>query len=118
MHPDPSDAYDEAIRAVEAAAIPVVEPNNAGATLGHVLGQLANQGHLYEVAITDKGLYAGISNRRVRAGSAAVERAYRPPRGKYPCRAGKSASAEMAVHLAAALVQWFTSGAIRRRGTQ
>ncbi|MFE7797891.1 hypothetical protein [Nocardia sp. NPDC057440] len=54
FHPDPSTAYREAILAVEAAAIPVVVPTQAGATLGHVLGQLSKQGHLYAHAIRDK----------------------------------------------------------------
>ncbi|WP_156371223.1 hypothetical protein [Nocardia arizonensis] len=54
FRPDPSTAYREAILAVEAAAIPVVVPTQAGAALGHVLGQLRNQGHLYGLAICDK----------------------------------------------------------------
>lgn len=37
---DPSDAWDHAIKAVEDILIPVVEPNNAKATLGSVLGSL------------------------------------------------------------------------------
>jgi hypothetical protein len=39
-NPDPSRAYAESIKAVEAAAIPVVSPNNSKATLGTVLGDL------------------------------------------------------------------------------
>lgn len=39
-HPDPSGAYREAVRAVEAAAKPHVEPNNATATLGTMIGAI------------------------------------------------------------------------------
>lgn len=38
--PDPSAAYQAAVQAVEVAAKPVVSPNNAGATLGTMRGQL------------------------------------------------------------------------------
>jgi hypothetical protein len=34
-HPDASSGYRYAVRAVEAAADPVVSPNNASATLGN-----------------------------------------------------------------------------------
>ena len=51
LHSDPSKAYGEAILAVEAVAIPAITPNQAGATLGHVYGQLRNQRNLYELAI-------------------------------------------------------------------
>lgn len=39
---DPSDAWDHAIKAVEDVLIPVVVPNRAKATLGHVLGELGS----------------------------------------------------------------------------
>jgi hypothetical protein len=38
--PNPSVAYSQAIKAVEAAAIPVVTPSDSLATLGRVIGQL------------------------------------------------------------------------------
>jgi hypothetical protein len=38
--PDASDAWDHAIKAAEAVLIPVVVPNQAKATMGHLLGQL------------------------------------------------------------------------------
>ncbi|AHH18119.1 hypothetical protein NONO_c33320 [Nocardia nova SH22a] len=115
LHPDPSTAYREAILAVEAAAIPVVVPNQAGATLGHVLGQLDRQGHLYQMAINDRSgvsqpmtvvvqmirlLWDGHTDRHE-----GVTRAVPITRE----------AAQMATHAAVTLVQWFTSGAIRRR---
>ena len=54
LHPDPSKAFGEAILAVEAVAVPAITPKEADAHLGHVYGQLRTQGHLYELAITDK----------------------------------------------------------------
>ena len=54
LHPEPSKAFGQAILAVEAVAVPAIVPNQADATLGHVLGQLSRQGHLYELVIVDK----------------------------------------------------------------
>jgi hypothetical protein len=39
LHPDPSAAVHDAVRAVEAVLIPIAEPKNASATLGTVLGK-------------------------------------------------------------------------------
>ena len=44
IEPRPSEAYRLAIQAVEDAAIPIVSPTNAKATLGTVLAQLESQG--------------------------------------------------------------------------
>jgi len=41
-NPDPSDAWDHAIKAVEVALRPMVCPNNTKATLSHVIGELRN----------------------------------------------------------------------------
>ena len=39
-NPSPSEAYREAVRAVESVAIPVVSPNNQRATLGTVIADV------------------------------------------------------------------------------
>jgi hypothetical protein len=49
--PDPSSAYREAIRAVEAAAKPVVSPNNARATLGTIIADLRNKPSKWTVSL-------------------------------------------------------------------
>jgi hypothetical protein len=49
---DPSKAYSEAVKAVEAAAIPVVTPNNTNATLGTIIGELRNNPQKFSVVIT------------------------------------------------------------------
>lgn len=42
-HPNPSDAWDHAIKAVEALLWGLVIPKNTGATLGTILAALANK---------------------------------------------------------------------------
>ena len=39
-HPDPEKLYSEAVKAIEADAIPVVIPEDGGSTLGKVMGEL------------------------------------------------------------------------------
>ncbi|QYA98261.1 hypothetical protein KZO11_34025 [Streptomyces anulatus] len=45
--PDPVRAYGEAIKAVECAAHAVIQPNNAKATLGTMLGEIKNARHKF-----------------------------------------------------------------------
>src|SRR5206468_2925758 len=52
---DPVKSYSEAIKAVEAAAIPVISPNNAKATLGTVRGELKRNVSTYKFAIAGQG---------------------------------------------------------------
>lgn len=51
LKPDASDAWDHAIKAVEAVYIPLVVPKQSKPNLGHVIGHLASQGHLWRLAI-------------------------------------------------------------------
>ncbi|WP_433630019.1 hypothetical protein [Nocardia sp. CA-120079] len=115
LHPDPSTAYREAILAVEAAAIPVVVPTQAGATLGHVLGQLRNQGHLYALAILDKsGISIPVTAVVLMIGLLWEGHTDRHE-GVKPAPPITPEAAQMAATLAVALVQLFTTGAIQRR---
>jgi hypothetical protein len=113
--PDPGKAYGEAIKAVEAAAIPVVKPKHARATLGTVLGALNARPSDWELAMlgperTPCGpepvvamielLWQGQSDRHA---------------GNLPTVPTPAAAAIMAVHLAATLVHWFSTGAIRKK---
>lgn len=114
LHPNPGHAYSEAIKAVEAAAVPLVEPNNAHATLGTVLRTLRDQQATWTVPLTNNRgealgtgsvlalmelLWGGQSDRHGGAG---------------PTRPVGQEAAEVAVHAAVTLVQWFGSGAVRR----
>jgi hypothetical protein len=49
--PDLSDAWDHAIKAVEAVLIPIVVPTQAGAHIGHVIGQLDRQGEQWNTLL-------------------------------------------------------------------
>jgi len=114
LHPSPSKAFGEAILAVEAVAVPAISPTQAAAHLGHVYGQLSSQGSLYEVVITDKAgdpapvepvtqlvglLWHGHTDRH---------------EGNEPAIPITQEAAEMALHAATTLVQWFSSGCVRR----
>lgn len=115
LHPDPSRAYGEAILAVEATAVPIVIPNDVGAHLGHVYGQLKSQGHLYELAITEKaGKRASVTVVTEMIGLLWHGHTDRHE-GNVPGIPITNEAAQMAVHAAATLVQWFTSGAVRRK---
>ncbi|MFD7555170.1 hypothetical protein ACFV9E_11645 [Streptomyces sp. NPDC059835] len=110
--PDPVRAYSESIKAVESAAHAVIQPNNAKATLGTMLGEIKNARHKFTTAIPSpagdpiapvetmmRALWEGQTSRHG-AQSGTV------PETLEAARAG--------VHLAATLVQWFASGAVVR----
>ena len=115
LDPNASVAYREAVRAVEAVAIPAVEPNSSRATLGTVIRTLRDQAAQWELAIlgpdrttADIGpllsmlqlLWQGQSDRHA------------------PITPIPTDAASMAVHLAATLVQWLDSGSVRLRMTE
>ncbi|MFF4362836.1 hypothetical protein ACFY1U_34500 [Streptomyces sp. NPDC001351] len=111
--PDSSKAYSEAIKAVESAAQALVEPNNAKATLGTMLGVMRNSPQRFATAIPAAGsaddieLVADMMRRlwqgqTSRHGSQSLT------------RLETQQEAEMAVHLATTLVQWFAAGLIHR----
>jgi hypothetical protein len=113
LRPDPVKAYAQAIKAVESAAHALVEPRNAKATLGTMLGHLRTNRSRFSLVIPGPNgngdvdpliacmtlLWDGQSSRH---GSSS------------PTRDETLEEATMAVHLAVTLVQWFTSGAVRR----
>lgn len=118
QHPNPSEAYHRAVKAVEAAAIPVVHPTNPSAVLGHVIGELTAHPADWQVvwsrdAETTKLLGSRIAPLAVVISMLALLRANQTDRHG----AGKSMpvtqeQAEVAVHLSLTLVQMFRSGAI------
>ncbi|MGA5699876.1 hypothetical protein [Peterkaempfera bronchialis] len=111
--PQPAVAYSQSIKAVESAAHGVLEPNNAKATLGTMIGTLRGAPNKFQTAIEGPNggeptavlgmlqlLWQGQTSRHG---------------GQTPTRPETQEAAEMAVHLAATLVQWFTAGAVVRR---
>lgn len=111
--PDSSKAYGEAIKAVESAAQALIEPNNAKATLGTMLGVMRNSPQRFATAIPAAGggddiaLVADMM-RRLWQGQTSRHGS------QSPTRLETQQEAEMAVHLATTLLQWFAAGLIHR----
>jgi hypothetical protein len=116
LHPDPTSAYRDAVRAVEQVACPLVLPVDAAATLGKVVAHLRQGGHKWAFTLVDRdgtdtiepllGMMERLWTGQVsRHGGGQNSRDQRPD------------EAEAAVHLAATLVQLLGSGALTRRGT-
>ncbi|GAB3709016.1 hypothetical protein GCM10028793_42390 [Nocardiopsis oceani] len=106
-------AYADAVRAVETAAQPLVEPNNLEATLGSMASVMQNHGdwrlplreHQHSPTATMlvdmlRTLYRGQVDRH----------------GKDDYRDVNQEEARAGVALAATLVSWFASGNVQRRG--
>ncbi|MFF8958563.1 hypothetical protein [Streptomyces sp. NPDC014894] len=111
--PDPVRAYSEAIKAVECAAHSVVQPNHRRATLGTMLGEIAAQRHRFGTAIPAPAAREAIAP--VEAMMHALWDGQTSRHGKRTATVPETLEAARAgVHLAAALVQWFVSGAVTR----
>jgi hypothetical protein len=107
-NPNPEEAYEKAIKAVEEAAAHLVSPKNSRATLGSMVRDMRAQAdwavdlpgaHRDVVVDMMEALWTGQESRHGGNG-------YRVP---------TQAEAETAVMLAVPLVQWFSSGSIARR---
>jgi hypothetical protein len=112
--PDPVRAYWEAVKAVEAAAHAIVEPNNSNATLGSMIRKLRTHPESVSLAMSGRDGRAGDTERLI----ACLELLWKGQSARHgsdtPTRLETLEEATMAVHLAVMLVQWFTSGAVRR----
>ncbi|WP_437033517.1 hypothetical protein [Streptomyces sp. enrichment culture] len=110
--PDPERAYSEAIKAVECAAHAVVQPNNAKATLGTMLGEIKNARHNFSAAIPSP---AGDPIAPAEAMMRALWEGQTSRHGAQTATVPETLeAARSGVHLAAALVQWVVSGAVVR----
>ncbi|PSM41512.1 hypothetical protein C6Y14_22025 [Streptomyces dioscori] len=110
--PDPVRAYSEAIKAVECAAHAVIQPNRAKATLGTMLGEIKNARHKFSAAIPSP---TGDSIAPAEAMMRALWEGQTSRHGAQTATVPETLEAARAgVHLAAALVQWFVSGAVVR----
>ncbi|MFE5863944.1 WD40 repeat domain-containing protein [Streptomyces virginiae] len=110
--PDAVRAQSEAIWAVESAAHAVIQPNNSKATLGTMLGELKNARHKFSTAIPSP---AGNPIAPVEAMMRALWEGRTSRHGAHTGTVPETLEAARAgVHLAAALVQWFVSGAVTR----
>ncbi|WP_327321131.1 hypothetical protein OG735_00380 [Streptomyces sp. NBC_01210] len=111
--PDPTKAYSEAIKAVESASQSLIEPNNANATLGSMLRVIGNSPQRFSTAIP-----APSGENDIELVSSMMRRLWKGQTARHgsqnPTRFETQREAEMAVHLAATLVQWFAAGLVQR----
>lgn len=119
LTPEPDTSYRESVRAVEAVACPLVLPAASAAskaTLGTVIGELRNNSaHLWEFVLpTSSGVPQDVS-RLVEMLEMLWQGQVSRHGGGANSRKQSQSEAEAAVHLAATLVQWFSSGAVRRK---
>ncbi|GIJ06210.1 hypothetical protein Sya03_55620 [Spirilliplanes yamanashiensis] len=116
---DPSDAWDHAIKAVEAVLIPIVVPTQVGPHLGHVLGQLDRHGQLWEPGLRYNQTKPPDSSPRspVEALVGVLRLIYpNPDRHVGPGhRTPTAAEARVVVQLAMTVVQWAREGLIVKR---
>ena len=108
-NPNPSEAFRNAVRAIEAAARPVVIPNDSRATLGKMICALRNKPEKWQTAIGDvdtlrKMMQTIWKSQFDRHGTDDTSK---------PINVSQS-EAEAAVQMRVTLVQLFRTGAIRR----
>ncbi len=109
-NPNPGHAYSEAIKAVEAAAAPVISPKDLKATLGTMLGQLRPTGALWRFAIAPHAM-----DRVINAMETLWDGQTDRHGGNTKTIPITPEAAQAAVLLAATLVHWFATGAVSRR---
>lgn len=115
ISPNPSTAYSQSVKAVEAVANPLFLPKSPEPTLGAVRSTLDQGRNKYEMVVQDRtGAPASID--------AVVELLNLLWHGQRDRHAGGPTSqpvtqeaAETAVHTAALLVHWIATGAIRKK---
>jgi len=111
---DADGAYREAVLAVEAVACPLVAPASNRATLGTVIADLRNQASKWEVVFTDtSGQRAGIES--LIGMLVLLWQGQSRHAGGPNSRRQTAEEAVAAVHLAATLVQWLSSGVLTRK---
>ncbi|WP_139179742.1 hypothetical protein [Curtobacterium sp. MCBA15_007] len=120
LHPNPSMAYSLAIKAIEDAAKPVVTPNDAGATLGRINGQISADPRWTlpfqraDSRYTSNDALAAIL-RTIWAGQVDRHGGDVEPGEQEPVAVTPGA-AEATVVLAVAIVHLFTTGAVAKAG--
>lgn len=111
--PDPTKAYGEAVRAVEAAACPLVLPKDPTPTLGKVIGHLRHASDSWVFVIQGKNQATGIAPIVAMLELLWTGQTSRHSGGP-ETRPQTQDESEAAVHLAATLLQWLTAGFLRR----
>ena len=107
--PDGSDAWDHAIKAVEAILVPIVVPNQVGPHMGHVVGQLDHHGDQWSLRLESN---QGISPVETFVGMLRLLWP-NPDRHVGPAhRVPTLQEAQAVVQLAVTIVQWARDGQI------
>jgi hypothetical protein len=107
-NPDASSAYREAVRAVEAAAKPVVTPNDPLATLGKMIRAMRDKPSKW---VTDLGAINVVADMMAELWTSQLDR-HGTDDETVPLSVSP-VQAEAAVHLAVTLVHWFRNGHVR-----
>lgn len=116
LHPEPGDAYADAVRAVEEVANPLLLPRSPAPTLGAVRSTLVQGRANYELVIADKDALPASIDMVIEMIST-LWFGHRDRHAGHPTSIPiTQESAEMALHTAITLVHYFNSGAIRRAG--
>ncbi|MGN6201767.1 MAG: hypothetical protein ACTHNY_05125 [Solirubrobacterales bacterium] len=110
-NPDPSTAYKEAIRAVEAVAKPVVTPDDSDATLGKIIQALRDKPEKWNV-ILDQGTVEQVANMASLVWKGQLDR-HGTDDPAAPLNVSQE-EADAAVHIAISLTRLFSSGGITR----
>ena len=108
-NPDPSKAYSDAIKAVEAAARPVVSPKDQLATLGKMISAMRDKPGKWETVIGVDGDVDAVRTMMDTIWEGQTDRHGTPDPNKPPV---KQPAAEAAVQIAVTLVHLFRTGAI------
>jgi|SRR5580704_5030288 hypothetical protein len=112
--PNPSAAYSESVKAVEAAAIPLVLPNDRLATLGKVVSELRTNRQKYSVVFSrDASPAKGTTLSPLEVVIALADSLWSNQTDRHaPILPITQAQAELAVNLAVTLVHTFRSAVI------
>jgi hypothetical protein len=111
LKPDEVRAYSESIKAVEAAAHSVIQPENSRATLGTMLRKMRDHPGDFCLMLPAPGVEVSA----VIAMMAVLwEGQTSRHGGQMPTRSETIKEARAAVQLAVALVHWFSNGVVRR----
>jgi hypothetical protein len=108
-NPDPEEAYEKAIKAVEEAGAEVVLPKNSKATLGRMIAAVRDQADWRLPLDSASAMSAPLEMMK------ALWEGQESRHGGNGYRKPTSAEAEAAVLLAVPLVQFFTAGLVARR---
>lgn len=116
--PNPSEAYAESVKAVEAAAIPVVTPNDQKATLGRIIGELRRNPAAWRTVYAEGSSLSTATLTPVETIIAVLDLLWKNQVDRHgspaPRKSITPSQAENAVHLALVLVRLFSTGALRR----